>query len=381
PRLRVVQERLESEGKAYQGRALEEGIIHVGKAFVEKIELVEKFKSENAILRNSLQYLPTGTENFKEIIRDQPLAHGSQSGQFDLLEIRMNDVLTGILKFNLLPDAAAAERVMSQIEALEGIRMSYPSTLAGPMAALLNHARVVLRQRTIEDALLKRMTSVATAERVEDLTNSFGLEFHSALNEKQRYRTYLVAYSMLLLLLLGYAGWRLMKSYRVIAEINKELQVSNQTLERRVEERTAELSKALENLKQSESQLIQSEKMASLGQMIAGVAHEINTPLAYVRSSLETVGGHLTSFVAEVITESGKMMRLLKLDEIADKRVKDQFVKARELSTQFSEQQILEELSGLVKDGVYGVDQISELVLNLKNFARLDRGKVAKFNL
>src|SRR5687767_14767531 len=40
PRLRVVQERLESESKAYQGRALEEGIIHVGKAFAEKIELV-----------------------------------------------------------------------------------------------------------------------------------------------------------------------------------------------------------------------------------------------------------------------------------------------------------------------------------------------------
>ena len=48
---------------------------------------------------------------------------------------------------------------------------------------------------------------------------------------------------------------------------------------------------------------------------------------------------------------------------------------------QFKEHQVLDELQGLVKDGLYGIEQISEIVVNLRNFSRLDRSKVASFNL
>ena len=54
-------------------------------------------------------------------------------------------------------------------------------------------------------------------------------------------------------------------------------------------ERTHELSETLKKLKESEALLVQSEKMSSLGQMVAGLAHEVNTPLAYVKASLEAV--------------------------------------------------------------------------------------------
>ena len=80
---------------------------------------------------------------------------------------------------------------------------------------------------------------------------------------------------------------------------------------RSVEARTRELSDALRHLKESEAQLIQSEKMSSLGQMVAGVAHEINTPLAYVKNSLGTVADKLPA-LGQTLDECEKMVALLK---------------------------------------------------------------------
>ncbi|MBD2018042.1 response regulator [Microcoleus sp. FACHB-53] len=72
------------------------------------------------------------------------------------------------------------------------------------------------------------------------------------------------------------------KSAKLLAEYNR-------TLEIQVQQRTQELSQALEHLRTTQEELIQSEKMAALGQLIAGVAHEINTPLGAIRSSIANI--------------------------------------------------------------------------------------------
>ena len=68
---------------------------------------------------------------------------------------------------------------------------------------------------------------------------------------------------------------------------SRRLLKENARLEQKVTERTTELSNSLENLRQAQGQLIQSEKMASLGELTAGIAHEIQNPLNFVNNFSE----------------------------------------------------------------------------------------------
>jgi two-component system NtrC family sensor kinase len=127
--------------------------------------------------------------------------------------------------------------------------------------------------------------------------------------------------------------------------LNSELQNANVNLEETVEKRTEALSKALDDLKMQQGQLIQSEKMASLGQMIAGVAHEINTPLGYASSNVEIVRESMQAMEGSVDAES------------------------------------IAEFDMLLADTEYGLKQIAELVMSLKDFSRVDRSQSQLFDL
>ncbi|MCY7382466.1 MAG: HAMP domain-containing protein [Microcoleus sp. CAN_BIN18] len=81
----------------------------------------------------------------------------------------------------------------------------------------------------------------------------------------------------------------------------------NRTLEVQVAERTQEFKTALENLQTTQEELIQSEKMAALGQLVAGVAHELNTPLGAIRSS----AGNMINFLGQTITNLPSLFQSL----------------------------------------------------------------------
>src|SRR3546814_13305317 len=86
---------------------------------------------------------------------------------------------------------------------------------------------------------------------------------------------------------------RLRRSYGELDRAHADLLHANEHLEEQVDTRTHDLSTALNQLQASQAQLVQSEKMASLGQMVAGVAHEINKPHGYARSTAEIVRNSL----------------------------------------------------------------------------------------
>ncbi len=91
------------------------------------------------------------------------------------------------------------------------------------------------------------------------------------------------------------------------AENLRILQEYNRQLEIQVAQRTQELSEALEHLKATQQELILSEKMAALGQLIAGIAHEINTPLGAIRAS----ANNTTQAIEESLTQLPQLFQRL----------------------------------------------------------------------
>ena len=82
-------------------------------------------------------------------------------------------------------------------------------------------------------------------------------------------------------------------------------------VEGRLADRSTELERAYVRLKSSQAQLVQSEKMASLGQMVAGLVHEINTPLGYVRNNVEMTRGVLADASLLIVAQQAALDALL----------------------------------------------------------------------
>jgi len=121
---------------------------------------------------------------------------------------------------------------------------------------------------------------------------------------------------------------------------------------------------------------VQSEKMSSLGQLVAGLVHEVNTPLAYVKASLEAMRSRLGD-AGRIGEEADRLLVLLSAESPDEAALAAQFETVRSLARE----RRFEALEAQLKDGLHGIGRIAELVSNLKDFSRLDRGRVAEVDL
>lgn len=212
------------------------------RTLTEKESLVEKFKSQHAVLRNSLIYFPQGIETFKSLIsttavKETPL----QAQLLYALDVQINGLMADTLHFNLNPQQQLAERINMTLLQLDDNKAIYGEIIAPALGQLVIHARAIVRQRVVEDGLLQQIASAPTARYLNDLGDAFNREFDTIAQQKQSDRVYLLSYSGFLLALLAVLAWRLIKSYQVVAQVNKRLRSANELLEQRVAERTAEL--------------------------------------------------------------------------------------------------------------------------------------------
>jgi signal transduction histidine kinase len=186
-------------------------------------------------------------------------------------------------------------------------------------------------------------------------------------------RMLLNIYTLLMLLNLGYFGLRLQRSYAVLNR-------SHEDLEERVRERTQELESAYQDLQESQVQLVQAEKMSSLGQLVAGVVHEINTPLLYVLNNTAMTQETVADFDGSLATVK-ELITHLKQPKVPMDQVRACLETLRKTMDLTEFEEAIEEVQTLTQDSIEGLNDIDQLVKSLKDFSRLDRATYDRFDV
>lgn len=336
--------------------------------FEEKARLMAAFEAGSKNVLNARRGVVTALDGAREQSGGGGLAQEVDI-TFGALSLFMHD-----------PSGGPAARLEGAAATLLSRAAGAPVQVRGALSQLAAPVQIILKEQPGVVELIRQIVFLPTSPRLDAISGAFDREFQALAEQKELFRIYLAAYSAALLVFLGYVGWQLRASYRQLNEVNAALVMSNDTLEQRVKERTRELTEAMTHLKDSESMLIQTEKMSSLGQMVAGIAHEINTPLAYVKSSLESIETRMPE-VGALVAACESLIAMLDRGDASDEDLSQQFQQVSQRAHAFRQQHATEEMTTMLTDGLHGIGQIAEIVANLKNFSRLDRSKVSRFNV
>jgi signal transduction histidine kinase len=149
-----------------------------------------------------------------------------------------------------------------------------------------------------------------------------------------------------------------------VRQAKAALEVVNQSLELRVQERTRDLAATVARLQHTQNQLLQSEKMAAVGQLAAGVAHEINNPLGFVTSNLGALANYLNQLFGLIDVCQGEVSALpagarIRVDEAA-KHIELEFLR--------------EDIPGLIRESREGLARVKRIVSDLQDFSVKDEG-------
>jgi signal transduction histidine kinase len=323
-----------------------------------KTDTIERFKSQNAILRNSSRFLPVATSDLVESTHIPSIPLPMQTSIERVLAQLLSDTMT----YLQVPDEPLRVRINTAVQELEQLTATLPPEVRDRAEIMVAHVGTVVRQYQQGGQLLAELSALPTARAIDDLSDAHTQERDKFLSDQQIYRQALVAYSVFLLLLLGFIGWRLFRNYGLLNKAN------------------AALLKTNNELKESQAYMVQAEKMSALGQMVAGIAHEINTPLAYVKGTFSVLRDQLTPL--EALTQrSYDFIRQMRVPERDNVLLNHQLRGIEASAKDVVESGVLQEMDSLLKDGIHGIEQISEIVLNLKNFSRLDRAKISDFSV
>jgi PAS domain S-box-containing protein len=137
--------------------------------------------------------------------------------------------------------------------------------------------------------------------------------------------------------------------------------------EAELKEKAEELEQTLRRLRLTQAQMIQSEKMSSLGQLVAGIAHEINNPVNFIHGNLSPIREY--------------MQDLLHLLELYQTQMFQPYSKIKSFIEEIDLEFLKQDLPKILDSMEVGTDRIREIVLSLRNFSRLDEAEIKAVDL
>lgn len=149
----------------------------------------------------------------------------------------------------------------------------------------------------------------------------------------------------------------------------RSLLINAQTYKRDLEERNEELVRGKEQLERLQAQIVQSEKMASIGQLAAGIAHELNNPVGFVYGNLDLLESSVNDLL-ELLTF---------YDQAALSPDIDEAVAA--IKTRIKYDLSIGDLTSIVSDCRAGTERVRDIVQNLRTFSRLDEAAFKKTDI
>jgi len=156
-----------------------------------------------------------------------------------------------------------------------------------------------------------------------------------------------------------------------LSQINLELDKSLEKINRK----NKELEETLLQLKTAQAQIVQSEKMASLGQLTAGIAHEINNPINFVSAGSDILEQNML-LVKELLKQYQELEKISDTNQFIG-----EITKTRKLKKEIGFPDILEDIDSLINDIKAGAKRTIQIVNGLKTFSRLDENTIKKTNL
>jgi signal transduction histidine kinase len=406
--------KLQERAQAQSDPELIAAVADLHKLIADKSDLIDRFKAQNSLYKNSLRYVPTVHQEIQDRMRadreaglsaqasaqrnaQQALADldkvdtSSEEGRERMrralatvrsverpgasrnvadamsLEGRISALVSEALRYSAVPDRDAAELIRQHMDELRAQAANVPGAAREPVLNLLAHLDTLLRLRTQQTDLLKAISRVPVESQLDLVGDRFTRRFAGELAVQFNYQRMLLAYSAFaVLLVIGATAFILVRSSTERRRLAGLVEVQTRAL------------------KDNEVHLVQAQRMAAVGEMVASVAHEVNTPLAAIKSSLQSaqdlmgeVGEHervanelIDLFAAPAPEdEAGRAQRRSGLTA--------QYRRERELRRALAEIEATPTVGQLMRDGLTSVDHISSVVSNMLNFSRLDRTRVA----